>query len=71
MIPNESIDNYDNYEISELIDQYVRGETARAMLKDRLISRIRFEALAERYNISTRHAKNIIYRAQEQLFKHL
>lgn len=67
----ENIDRYSNYEIAELIDKYVKGETARAMLKRRLIDRVRFERLAEEFDVSTRHCKNIIYRAQEQLFKHL
>lgn len=67
----EKIDSYSNYELAEMIDQYVRGERARAMLKRRLIDRVRFERLAEEFDVSTRHCKNIVYKAQEQLFKHL
>lgn len=67
----EKIDSYSNYELAEMIDRYVRGERARAMLKRRLIDRVRFERLAEEFDVSTRHCKNIVYKAQEQLFKHL
>ena len=57
-----------------LIDEWVRGlhaERNREMLKDRLINGMLFEPLAEKYNLSVRAAQNIIYRASEQLFKHV
>lgn len=41
------------------------------MLKDRLIRGMCFEPLAEKYNLSVTHTKKIIYKAQEQLFKHI
>lgn len=68
---DERIDRYDNIELAEMIDRYVRGEKARAIYKRRLIDRVKFEALAEEFDISTRNVQNIVYRAQEQLFKHL
>lgn len=67
----DKVDEYDNEELSKMIDKYVKGETPRALLKRRIIDRKRFEPLAEEFNISVRHAQNIIYKAQEQLFKHL
>jgi DNA-directed RNA polymerase specialized sigma24 family protein len=54
-----------------MIDRYVRGEKARAIYKRRLIDRVKFEALAEEFDTSVRNVQNIVYRAQEQLFKHL
>lgn len=68
---DERIDKYDNIELSQLIDRYVRGEKARAIYKRRLIDGILLEDLAEEFDVSARHIKTIIYRAQEQLFKHL
>lgn len=68
---DEQIDRYDNYERSALIDRYVKGEMARAIYKRRLIDRIKFEDLAEEFDISTRHVKTIVYRAREQLLKHI
>ena len=69
--------NYDdlsNTELSNLIDEYVRGSHAdrnRKILKDRLINGMLYEPLAEKYNLSVRATQNIIYKASEQLFKHV
>lgn len=71
MTINERIDMYDNYELAELINRYVKGDRARAMLKRRLIDGILFEPLAEEFDMSVRQVKNLIYKSQEQLFKHI
>lgn len=68
---DERIDRYDNIELAEMIDRYVRGEKARAIYKRRLIDGLLFDELAEEFEVSTRYAQTIVYRAQEQLFKHL
>lgn len=67
-------DDLSNSELAMLIDEWVRGlhaERNREMLKDRLINGMLFESLAEKYNLSVRSTQNIIYRASEQLFKHV
>lgn len=63
------LDDLSNPEIADLIDKYVRGERARAILKRRLIDEICYEPLAEEFDISVPQLKRIIYKAQEQLFK--
>ena len=60
-----------NSELANLIDEWVRGERNRKMLKDRLINGMLYEPLAEKYNLSVRATQNIIYKASEQLFKHV
>lgn len=60
-----------NSELASLIDEWVRGERDREMLKDRLINGMLYEPLAEKYNLSVRATQNIIYKASEQLFKHV
>ena len=63
-----------NSKLATLIDEWVRGlhaERNREMLKDRLINGMLFEQLAEKYNLSVRATQNIIYKASEQLFKHV
>ena len=60
-----------NSELANLIDEWVRGERNREMLKDRLINGMLYEPLAEKYQLSVRATQNIIYRASEQLFKHV
>ena len=60
-----------NSELAAIIDEWVRGERNREMLKDRLINGMLYEPLAEKYNLSVRATQNIIYKASEQLFKHV
>ena len=66
-----SLNDMDNYEISEAIDKYIRGERARKILKRRLLDEICYEPLAEEFDISISQVKRIIIKAQEQLYKHL
>lgn len=68
---DERIDMYDNYELAELIDRYVKGEKPRALLKRRLIDGILFEPLAEEFEMSVSQVKRIVYKAQERLFKNI
>lgn len=70
----KNLENISNSELAMLIDEWVRGlhaERNREMLKDRLINGMLFESLAEKYNLSVRATQNIIYKASEQLFKHV
>ena len=70
----KNLENISNSEFAMLIDEWVRGlhaERNREMLKDRLINGMLYEHLAEKYNLSVRATQNIIYKASEQLFKHV
>ena len=70
----KNLENISNSELAMLIDEWVRGlhaERNREMLKDRLINGMLFEPLAEKYNLSVRATQNIVYKASEQLFKHV
>ena len=62
---------YTNSRIRELIAEYIHSERDRRILERRLIDGITFDRLAEEFDMSVRQMKNIIYRAQEQLFRHL
>lgn len=66
-----SIDDLSNSELSALIDEWIRGERDRAILKRRLIDRICFEPLAEEFDLSVRHIKKIVYNGEDRLFRHL
>jgi len=66
-----TLNDMDNYEISEAIDKYVRGERARKILKRRLLDEICYEPLAEEFDMSVSQVKRILIKAQEQLYKHL
>lgn len=65
------IEDISNSVLSALIDEWVKGERNRAILKRRLIDCICYEPLAEEFNLSSKQIKNIIYKQQTILFKHI
>lgn len=67
----ESMKEYTNSQIIELIDEHIHSDRDRQMLKSRLVDGLTFEQLAERYDLSVRQTKRIIYKEQEIIFKHL
>ena len=56
-----------NSEIDYLIDQWIRNERDRAILKDRLINGMTFERLAEKHAMSVRQIQNIVYKSMDRL----
>lgn len=63
--------DYSRSELTEAIDEWVLNEKYRAILKRRLIDGICFEPLAEEFDMSVRQIKNIVYKSQEKVFRHL
>ena len=59
--------NIANSEIDYLIDQWIRSERDRAILKDRLINGMTFERLAEKHDMSVRQIQNIVYKSMDRL----
>lgn len=62
---------YSNTEISRAIDDYIHSDRDRQILKSRLIDGLTYDELSDRYHLSARRIKIIVYKAQEGLFKHL
>ena len=58
-------------EIEHLIDEWIFSERDRAILKRKLLDGICYEPLAEEFNLSVRQVKNIVYRSEERLYKHI
>ena len=56
-------------DIANLIDLWVNSERNRRILKRRLIDGIRYEPLAEEFDLSVRQIKNIVYKESEKIFK--
>lgn len=54
--------NISNTELSNIIDEWVRGERDRAIMKRRLIDCICFEPLAEEFELSVQHTQTIVYK---------
>ena len=70
-LAKEQMIDYSNSRMKEVIEEYVHSERDRGILKRRYIDGICFESLAEEYNLSVRQAKNIVYKYEAVLFKHL
>jgi len=66
MIPNKS-----RSEIAFLIDEWIFNERDRAILKRRLLDGICYEPLAYEFDLSVRQIKNIVYKAEKELYKHI
>lgn len=64
-------DNITNSEIDHLINEYIHSERDRKVLHLRLVDGLTYEKIADRMDMSVRQIKNIVYRAEERLFRHL
>ncbi len=64
-------DDISNSELEKLIDEWIHSERDRRILKRRLIDGICYEPLAWEFDMSVRQIKNIVYRAEAKLFKHI
>lgn len=60
-------ENISNSQLRELIDEWVKGERNRAILKRRLIDLICYEPLAEEFDLSVRQVKSIVYKGEQSI----
>lgn len=60
-------ENVSNTELSAIIDDWVKGERNRAILKRRLIDLICYEPLAEEFELSVRQVKSIVYKGEQSI----
>lgn len=58
-------------EWENLIDEWTFSERDRQILKRRLLDGICFEPLAEEFDLSVQRTKDLIYKLQLKLFKHI
>lgn len=63
--------NLSRSELEHLIDEWIFSERDRAILKRRLLDGICYEPLAEEFDLSVRQVKNIVYKSEIRLFKHI
>ena len=63
--------DYSRTELTEVIDDYILNQKHREILYDRLINGMCFEPLAEKYDMSPRQIKRIVYKCEEIIFRHL
>ena len=58
-------------QIEHLIDEWIFNERDRIVLKRRLLDGIIYDDLAAEFCMSVRQIKNIVYKGQDKLFKHI
>lgn len=58
-------------EMENLIDEWIFNEKYRKILKRRLLDGIIYDDLSEEFNLSVRQIKNIVYKCQDQLYRHM
>lgn len=69
MRPN--LDDVTNGQIAKIIDDYIHSERDRKILKRRLIDGICYEPLTAEFDMSVRQIKNIVYKTEQKIFKHI
>ena len=63
--------NLSKSELQYLIDQWIFNERDRLIVADRLFRSATYEQLAEKYDMSDRQIKNIVYKSIDRLEKHM
>lgn len=56
-------------EIVSLIDEWIHNERDRKIIKRRLLDGIKYEDLAEEFDMSVRQIKNIVYSSERKMFR--
>ena len=64
-------EGYSHSTVSVAIDEWIFNERDRAILKRRLLGGICYEPLAEEFGLSVDRIKQIVYKSEAKLFKHL
>jgi hypothetical protein len=58
-------------QLEHLIDEWIFSERDRKIMKRRLLDGICFFPLAEEFDMSERQIKNIVYRCEDRLSRHV
>ena len=63
--------NLSRADLQYLIDQWIFNERDRLIVADRLFRSATYEQLAEKYDMSDRQIKNIVYKSIDKLERHM
>lgn len=63
--------NLSRSQIEQIIYEWIFNKKHRDILIDRLLDGMTYQDIAEKYDISIQQTKNIIYKSQDRLFRHL
>lgn len=62
---------YSNSEIIRIINEYIHNQRNRELLIRRYVDGVCIEPLSEEFGLSVRQVKNIIYKNEDVIFKHI
>ena len=62
---------YTNSQMRQAILEHIHSSRDRRILERRLIDGVTFDGLAEEFELSERQVKNIVYKNEKILFRHL
>ena len=63
--------NLSRDKLQRIIDQWIFNERHRMILSDRLFNGTTYDRLAEKYGLSIKQVKSIVYKSMDRLEKHL
>ena len=58
-------------ELEKVIDEWIFNERDRRIAKRRLLDGVCYEPLAEEFNLSERQIKNIVYKTESIIIRHI
>lgn len=58
-------------DLEKIIDEWVFNERNRKIIKRRLLDGICYEPLADEFNLSVRQVKNIVYKTESIIIRHI
>ena len=61
----------DSQKCDKTVTPWVKHERNRQIMKSKLLDGLTFEKIAEKYDLSDRYVKTLVYRLEMQIFKHL
>ena len=67
----KKFDSMSNSQLSAIIDEWVRGERNRRLLKRRFIDCITLERLSEEFDLTVDRIKQIVSQERKELEKHI
>ena len=58
-------------ELEKVIDEWIFNERDRRIAKRRLLDGVCYEPLAEEFDLSVRQTKNIVYKTESVIIRHI
>ncbi len=67
----KAFDGLSRTQIDFLINEWIHDQRARQLVSRRLLDNVKFEKLAEEFDLSVTQVKTICYKSQRKLIEHI